>query len=423
MTLAQQIQKSEVQQPVKRTEPVWKGPEEDGITISLLSRFLVCRERFRIHAIEGLRPVDSFSHRIEYGNMWHVCEEALAAEKIIHFGSISTLWEGPLKDYARELCRRYMTAQDQIDHWYNVCKVQFPIYVEYWSKHPDVKNRTPLLQEQVFCVPYTLPSGRVVKLRGKWDAVDLINARVPCTCGADRTGPSAEAHSKGCPAGKPHTTYGAPGIYIQENKTKGDIDIVKIERQLSCDLQSMFYLISLQRAIEIDTDRSDPEVGVFCEFPKNRVSGVRYNVVRRPLSGGKGTIRQHQPTKSNPHGESKESFYARLSGIIKDSPEEYFMRRKVDVLPHDIEKFKRQCLNPILEQLCDWYKIVSKSYERNLSPWDYVPKDGKMYNHWRMPYGTYSSIIEGTGGDLDAYLETGNEVGLQCVTELFPELQ
>ena len=30
------------------TGPAWKGPEVDGITQSLLSKFLVCRERFRI---------------------------------------------------------------------------------------------------------------------------------------------------------------------------------------------------------------------------------------------------------------------------------------------------------------------------------------------------------------------------------------
>ena len=58
---------------------IWDGPEEDGITQSLLSRFLVCRERFRILVVDGLKPVDQFSSRIEYGQMWHLCEENLAA--------------------------------------------------------------------------------------------------------------------------------------------------------------------------------------------------------------------------------------------------------------------------------------------------------------------------------------------------------
>src|SRR4051794_6290554 len=59
--------------------PLWKGPEEDGITFSLLSQFLVCRERFRVRVIEGLSAGGGFNHRIEYGSMWHTCEEALAA--------------------------------------------------------------------------------------------------------------------------------------------------------------------------------------------------------------------------------------------------------------------------------------------------------------------------------------------------------
>ncbi len=34
-------------------EPVWKGPEVDGVTQSLLSRYLTCKERFRLLVIEG----------------------------------------------------------------------------------------------------------------------------------------------------------------------------------------------------------------------------------------------------------------------------------------------------------------------------------------------------------------------------------
>ena len=54
-------------------DPLWEGPAgtgpNGGITFSLLSRFLVCRERFRVHAVLGLRPADDFNHRLEFGSM------------------------------------------------------------------------------------------------------------------------------------------------------------------------------------------------------------------------------------------------------------------------------------------------------------------------------------------------------------------
>ena len=36
------------------------------------------------------------------------------------------------------------------------------------------------------------------------------------------------------------------GIWIDESKTKGEIDRVKIERRLKYDIQTMFYLVALK---------------------------------------------------------------------------------------------------------------------------------------------------------------------------------
>src|SRR5438045_1884075 len=110
---------------------VWKGPSEDGITYSLLCRFLVCGERFRLLTVLGLKPAPDFNHKIEYGSMWHVCEEAHAKGRS---------WGEKLLEYARELCRKYPWKQEAIDHWFSVCRVQFPIYADYWSQNPDVLN-------------------------------------------------------------------------------------------------------------------------------------------------------------------------------------------------------------------------------------------------------------------------------------------
>lgn len=391
--------------------PVWQGPEKDGITFSLLSRFMVCRERFRVQVVEGLRPVDSFNHRIQYGSMWHVCEEAWAKGKPSEHNvaravrgeqALQRPWEAPLADYCRSLCKQYPTQQDQIAHWYEVCRVQFPVYVQYWSKHPDVKDRTPLLQEEVFEVPYRLPSGRIVKLRGKWDSVDLIQ----------------EGKSQ--------------GIYLQENKTKGDIVEQQLKRQLTFDLQTMLYLTALTQDTGVELLEQAKGVvgdaGAGTLRFSTPILGVRYNVVRRPLSGGRHSIVQHKPSKSNPMGETRAQYYGRLKGLIEGEPDYFFMRWKVLIYPQDIEKFKKQTLDPILEQLCDWWgwMQVNGFGERDESVKLNCPGDRLRIVHssihWRHPFGVYNVLDEGGSSDLDEYLATGSELGLERSNNLFPEL-
>ena len=148
-----------------RKEPLWKGPDVDGITNSLLSKFLVDRERFRLYVVEGLKEPEAFSHKLEYGNMVHCCEEATAGNKP---------WSPALIAFAKGLVKRFPEQGKEIDKWYNVCKIQYPIYIKHWKANPDVKQRIPLFQEKVFDVPYKLPSGRTVILKGKFDSVDRI---------------------------------------------------------------------------------------------------------------------------------------------------------------------------------------------------------------------------------------------------------
>lgn len=364
--------------------PLWTGPcdsgPQGGITFSLLSKFLSCRERFRIAVIEGLRPVDVFNHRIAFGSMWHIAEQEFA---LIGWNETS---QATVNDFAARLCRQYPMSQEQVDHWYNVVKVTFPLYVDYWAKHPDVISRRPLLSEQSFSVPYPLPSKRVVTLRGKWDSVDLVG------------------EGKGA------------RVVLQENKTKGDVREAQLRRQLRFDLQTLLYSVAL-RQYQLDSfwRRSNK---LWRDVP---IGGVRYNVVRRPLSGGKGSISRHKPTKSNPDGESKEDFFLRLRDIIAESPQDYFMRWDVGITPSDILKFRRECLDPILEQLCDWWEHVGTAYRIYGDP--FRGSELSRGLHWRHPYGVFDALNEGGSSDLDEYLETGSTVGLERASTLFPELE
>jgi len=372
--------KTSILKNLKKPKPkpvVWAGPESDaangGITQSMLGSFLCCRDRFRVRVIDGYKAVDSFSKSLEYGNMIHTCAEAAAN---------NDPWQEPLKVFCKELAAKYPMQGQEVQHWYEVCKIQFPIYLKYWSKDNDEKQRIPLLQEETFCVPYVLPfSGRTVYLRGKFDSVDII-------------GKNKNA-----------------GIYLQENKSKGDIDTERLSRQLKFDMQTMIYIIALKEYYKTNKDSR-------LHLNSMLVKGVRYNVIRRPLSGGKHSIRQTQK-------ESPQEFYARLGGLIQTDCDEavrekrdgfFFVRYKVEISQADIDKFKHTFLDPVLEQLADWYAcLTDKDYRLD-------PSCCHQYQSYRLPFGTYNSLVERGYTELDEYLDNGSTVGLEHNTNLFPEL-
>jgi hypothetical protein len=194
-------------------------------------------------------------------------------------------------------------------------------------------------------------------------------------------------------------------LWLAEHKTKGEVDEVTIQKQLTFDIQVMFYLVAMAEA---------QKGGLYGLEKYGHPRGVKFNVVRRPLSGGKGTIVRHKPTKSNPVGETEHDYYQRLRAYIADEPGTYFYRWTVDVTPEDVERFKREFLDPCLEFVCFWYDTHTVKDRVTSSP-------GNMC-HWRTPYGLVGEITDGYGSDLDYYLDTGSTVGLVRSETLFPEL-
>jgi RecB family exonuclease len=366
MSLAEQLKKNP--RPKKTPGIPWAGPcgegPQGGITQSLISRYLACKERMRIMTIEGLKAADKFEAPREFGNIWHAMEEALAGKG---------KWQDALHAHCRKLSDQYPMSREEIALWHDKAGAMFPLYVDHWAAHPDVQNRTPLLQEQKFDVFYVLPSGRKVRLRGRWDAVDVIDE------------------------GK------VKGIYIQENKSKSSIDAQKIKRQLSFDLQMMTYFIAL------DAGRCSPPV--IDVFPKGRaLLGVRYNVVRRAAH-------------KSPESMLKKLEEDRADGRIR----EWFDRWRCEIGPDDVAKFRRECLDPVLENLADDFEWWSWCKKNGASPFDpdCLRADEFKHHrprHFRLPFGIYSVIAEGGVSDLDAFLENGSKAGLQQVSDLFPEL-
>lgn len=369
------IRKQQQQQP---RAPLWKGPLEggDGITFSLLSRFIVCRERFRLQVVEGLKEQElRFPHALEYGSLWHEAEEAFAG---------GNDWKSAVNNYANKLREEYPADDREIAKWVALCLHQFPEYINHYKSNSMERKREPILEEVAFKVPYALPSGRVVLLRGKWDCV---------------------------------FQYGKRSIYLQENKTKGNIDEEGITRTVDQNLQSMLYQIALRKGY--DANHGHIETGgeyVECGMGL-RIKGTLYNVVRRPLSD------KHAPRQKKK--ETPAQFYKRAgSELVRANPSYWFKRWRVEISGQAIERYRRITFDPLLEQLCDWWEWIQID---PFNPWRPRTEGGGVWRthngiHWQSPWGVYNSLASGWRGDYFDLLTTGSRVGLNKVDSLFPEL-
>lgn len=333
----------------------------------MLNRYLNCGERYRIYYVEGWQPVSVFNNRIEFGNMWHEAEEALSA---------TGEWQHAIKAYASKLCDRFPLQQDEIIHWARMCSALFPVYLEYWASHPDTKKTEPLEEEKVFHVPYKLPSGRTVFLRGKRDGVVKT---------AGKTG----------------------GAWLNEHKTKTAIDAMKISQQLTFDLQTMFYVTALCQEHSLFSYITE-------KGEKYPIKGVFYNVIRRS---------SHK---------TPESMLKKVTEDLQDGRAgEWFSRWTIPVSAQEVSSFILQTLNPILENLCDDYEwwshcLYNSVGTSRVSTYSYE-KRHKLFphhkqRHFRMPYTGYNPLAEGGESDIDTYLNTGRTAGLTRDNILFPEL-
>lgn len=346
-----------------------------GVTFSILSRWLSCRDRAKVKLIHGLGPRPRFSKHMEYGNMFHLCEESLLAGRD---------WRQQLISYTHKLLAKYSSDREEIEKWYCVCLLQFPEYVKFWNEPRPEPGRVITTTEKPFSHVHKLPSGRQVMLRGKKDSTYKVKTR---------------------------------GIIgVRENKTKGDVDIVALQKQLTYDLQSMIYAL-VEGANEVE-----------------------YNVIRRPLSGGKGNLTRSEGTKgakctrckgvagnlSCPRcgglgrvggkpPETEDAYYDRVAQYIHDDPAHYFARWATPITPDDIEAFCTHTLDPILENLCAWYDAITrKPNQKPLPSWALS---------WRHPYGAANRVDDYGMTDVDEFLTSGSTVGLQRLDDLFGELR
>lgn len=350
-------------------EPVW-DLYRDGISQSLLSRFIVCPHRFWLATVCGYREDMGFNKSIEYGQMMH------SALEVYNFReTTSAHGTAAIKSEAMRLKQDHPHDVWEINHWSEIAQRQFRVYCEHWYEEDSIFE--PISSEQTFRVPYRLPSGRSIDLRGKWDALFRKGAK-------------------------------RKSVYLMDHKCRGKIDESGISSTLDQDLQILFYLIPLRESGE-------------------RPEGVYYNVIQRPLSGGKHTIKKRKGTKNNP-GESDSEFYTRLENLMRDNPDDFFKRWTVVVTDDDIDRFKNESLDPLLEQLCDWWESIANKPDDPWNTYSLIPGQqpfwlGRNKLHYRRPFGVYDGLSDGRKGDFHEYLTTGRKHKMVKQDTVFPELE
>lgn len=150
----------------------------------------------------------------------------------------------------------------------------------------------------------------------------------------------------------------------------------------------------------------------YAQFP---IGGVRYNVIRRPFSGV-GSIKRRKATAKQKE-ETKDEYYERLrTDYVAAEPANWFFRWEVPIGSHDIQAFRDTCLDPLLEQICDWYAEVTGRPTK-------TPPGYRTPLHFRHPYGVRNSIDEGYLTEYDWLLQTGHHGSLVRAESLFNELK
>ncbi len=380
-----------------RIDPLWTL--EDGVTYSILSKFDVCPHRFHIGQVQGWKP-KKISLPLEFGNIFHMMDEAYGKKVPLELVlSIPTRYV----ELKTETSNADIDTIKELSYMAAACKVTFEHYKAYWEQNPcfEIKDRWYyekdfhwIGKEVDFDVKYTMPNGRVIRLRGKRD-------------------------------GEFNVTRKIAGNWLFETKTKGTIDEDGITRGLHKDLQTGIYMTSQQI-----------ERGV---YPK----GVLYNVIRRtgmkPRTGGKSA-----------KGESPLEFAARLEEDIKKRPQYYFMRwvRRID--EHELKGFQERQLNPALFRLTTWWDSIKRNpmhpfetncpicecgvlvvatetrHGRKFHQEDCKICDGKgtiqNMHHYERPFGQYDSMSHGRGDFFDIVTDQ-NYFMFEQKESAFPELE
>jgi hypothetical protein len=329
-TLPSRKRNAKTAKPLTRTDAMFRGEEksvwrlyEHGVTSSLLSSYLLCREQTYLHYVKGYgAPISPIA--LEYGSCIHwVLEQAYGNPKRLPTDDNIHVWLRCYEAKWRAENRRQTAAQaEMMEKVYGMASCVLPHYFKRWSGDftgnygkfkPGTKRPAKWLSlEQEFAVPYTYPDGKVVTIRGKRDGVFLD------------------------PRGK---------VYVFDTKCLSVVNEADIVATLPLDLQFMLYL------------------WVTREELKKMPAGITMNIPRRPG--------QHWLVQ-----DTLQSFLERVQKDVSNAKryDHYFIRFDMDITKGELDWWKRNQLDPIMLDLRLWWDGVTPHY---MNPKNLVTKYGR----------------------------------------------
>lgn len=275
----------------------------DGITQSILTGWLRCREYTRLDLIEGWttivpKPTFMFGD-LTHGVLEHVYGQA---EKYRKRGNPPTLAE--ISDYVKEQLKLWkvehgMVSEDTLEHLHNnaaLARTVLPHYFQFWFKKDFLETKWLGLEKEF---EFELDvHGFPLKIRGKRDG--------------DLHGPK-----------------------LFETKTKSQIDEKALYDLLNFDFQTDVYSLSMEKD--------------YGAYP----TGVRYNIIRKPA------------LKRN-KSEAMEAFLRRVNDDILSKPDHYFKRYNIYRPPSSLKKFRLELVE-ICHEFILWYQKKRPNYKNTTS--------------------------------------------------------
>ncbi len=293
----------------KGRDQVFYDMEEDGLTQSLMSMWLSCRQKARLY----LQGWDSKYHKeaLIDGNIGHgvleyaytdIMKKKLAAPPSERWArSYSTRVQ---EQWYKENARPSMEVREMVEKACAVMDVMLPLYFDYWRNDFDKKKWVSL--EEKFTLPIEVGQGGnkvTIPMRGKKDGTFLTSK----------------------------------GIWLFETKFKAMIDEFGMSETLSFETQVMLYLTQTWASLP---DRQTPR-------------GCLYNVIRRP--GTKRKVKESIP-----------DFAKRIKADVEKRPEFYFTRLESPTTPQDLKAFRAELEDMVLDMYL-WWRGARPHYKNTYS--------------------------------------------------------
>lgn len=366
--------------PLNKPKPHQVAPSpswtlDAGISYSLLSRFVNCRERFRLYAVEGVREGGRSSSKasMDWGTYFHELIELHAKHPHISAQEIF------------RMAKRKLPLEER-----KIAQIVFTEYVE-WFKDETFSY---FGQEVVFDEMYALPNGRKVRLVGKTDEIIMNDDGV--------------------------------SLMIQENKTKERIDEYKIESGIAHDLQSLMYAVCISQkfkrpvngivynVIRKPTHRPKKIVPTKTQLKEDPTLKTRYENQTEFLERLKSEIK-----------EDPAHFFLRWELALPEDHVERWRRSTFDPLLMQLvmwwDSVKHDPFSP-------WTTPAMGGDRVGPNGKPITPEDQELVinpHHYQRPFGVYDAMTNGIGDFFDLLTRNrriGTTAGNPIFTEL-PEIQ